>query len=241
MSSLPRLHGDVQEVSCLSPPERDSLFGLFDRHFQGVTRQAFEADLMEKRWVILLRWSDGALAGFSTLVDFEVTVSGEPIRALFSGDTIVDPSAWGRPELARTWGSVVFPWAESEPSRRAFWFLICSGFRTYRFLPVFFSRFIPNVGGTEHEDWLRILRSLARHRYGEQYDEESGIVRLRNPTPLRRGVGDPSDRERADRDVQFFVERNPGWTRGDDLACLALIARENVTRAGERMLRPSRA
>lgn len=229
--------GEVREVCSLDPAERGQLFDLMGRHYLGVTRESFERDLDEKRWVILLRSSGGTVSGFSTVVDGEVRVAGETVRILFSGDTIVDRTGRGTPDLARTWAEFAFGWAESHPGRRSFWLLICSGFRTFRFLPVFFSRFVPNPGGEEFEDWSRLLRVLARSRFGSCYDEETGIVRLPNPTPLRLESGDGSERERQDPETAFFLARNPGWRAGDELACLTQITRANLTRAGSRMLR----
>jgi hypothetical protein len=39
-----------------------------------------------------------------------------------------------------------------------------------------------------------------------------------------------------DRHVRFFVERNPGHERGDELCCLAPLTRDNFTRAAWRVI-----
>jgi len=36
--------------------------------------------------------------------------------------------------------------------------------------------------------------------------------------------------------VAFFVRRNPGHARGDELACLCELNESNLTRAGRRMV-----
>jgi hypothetical protein len=36
--------------------------------------------------------------------------------------------------------------------------------------------------------------------------------------------------------VRFFVERNPGHIRGEELCCLARLARDNLTPAVRRVL-----
>jgi hypothetical protein len=38
--------------------------------------------------------------------------------------------------------------------------------------------------------------------------------------------------------VRFFIERNPGHARGDELCCLAPLTRENFTRAAYRTIGP---
>jgi hypothetical protein len=37
--------------------------------------------------------------------------------------------------------------------------------------------------------------------------------------------------------VAFFLQRNPGYRQGDELACLADIAKENFTRLAWRVIR----
>ena len=91
---LPR--GDV------SGRQRDEMFALLARHFDGVGREYFERDLAEKNWVVELR-REGRLMGFSTLLVKTERLDGEVITAIYSGDTIVAPEAWGSPLLARTW------------------------------------------------------------------------------------------------------------------------------------------
>ncbi|MCC6133049.1 MAG: hypothetical protein IT186_24220 [Acidobacteria bacterium] len=236
-SGLERVRGEVLECQKLGPREKDALFSLMERHYDRVERGAFESDLSEKHWVVLLRAEGGDVKGFSTLAEMRHSVGQESIRALFSGDTVVDRAFRVSPELSRTWGAFAFRWAEEVPTERSFWFLISSGFRTFRFLPVFFSRYVPSPAGNEVEDWSRILFSLARERFGQSFDPETGIVRLKNPTPLKAGEGEPTGRERSDPDVEFFLRRNPGWAAGDELACLTEISRTNLTRAGARMLR----
>ena len=68
------------------------MFDLMDRHYENVVRRTFESDLAEKRWVVELRsQANGELCGFSTQTLLDANVDGRPVKALFSGDTIIDP------------------------------------------------------------------------------------------------------------------------------------------------------
>lgn len=233
-SSEPRkAAGRVVRVDDLTAAQRSAMYELFARYFTS-DRAAFERDLDEKESVVLLT-DDDRVAGFSTLMRFETTIDGSPVTVFFSGDTIVDRAYWGTPELPRRWSQHVFRCAESLP-HDAYWLLISSGFRTYRYLPLFFRNFAPSHDRSDARD-LRLLRSIAAARYGAQYDATTGVVRLANRTPLR--VAPPEERDRAavDPHVRFFLDANPGHAEGDELACLVKISRENLTRAGERMLR----
>ncbi len=221
----------------LGAAERAALYDVFRESFSATTRESFERDLDEKDWVLLLEEREsGRPAGFSTQKRLSLTVDGEPMVALFSGDTIVRRIFWGEPTLARAWARLAFDVALAERPLRVFWFLICSGYKTYRFLPVFFRGFHPRREEPMPPDTRRILDAFARARYPREYDAVRGVVRLAAPTPLRPGVADVTAERLADPDVAFFVEANPGHAAGDELACLTEIAPDNLTRAGRRML-----
>jgi hypothetical protein len=234
--SLPRLAGEVVPVGTLAASDREAMRRLLDRYFEGVSGARFEADLAEKEWAILLHDATGALRGFSTLMRLRPRVPEGPVVAFYSGDTIIEREFWGDDALPRLWGRHVFTLAAAEPDVPAYWFLICSGYKTYRFLPVFYREFFPTWRRATPPNVRRLLDALAGAKFGPAYDAERGVVRLPGATPLRAGVGDVTPRRLRDPDVAFFAAANPGHARGDELACLVRIAPDNVTRAGRRML-----
>ncbi len=248
MSTSPRcdrsLTPSVASPARLTADERDQMYALLQTYFSGVARGRFEADLQEKETVILLRDArSDSIRGFSTLMRLGAHVGDRDVVAFFSGDTIVDREHWTESVLSRIWGQTVFAEADriaaERPSTRIFWFLICSGYRTWRFLPVFFREFYPNANTPTPPSVRRILDTLASRKFGDQYLPGPGIVRLRAPTPLRPGVADVSHERLRDPRVAFFVRMNPGHANGDELACLAELSRANLTRAAQRMmLRP---
>src|SRR5262249_29878203 len=126
----------------LSPATKAEMFRLLTQHFDGVTPEQFARDLAEKNLGLLLECED-ALVGFSTLQAYTTTFEGETINVIYSGDTIVTPSAWGTTALPRAWVAGVDSLRAKLPPARCFWLLLTSGFRTYRFLPVFWREFFP--------------------------------------------------------------------------------------------------
>src|ERR1041385_6924689 len=120
----------------LSATLRDQMFALLTEHFEGVTRAQFESDLAGKNFVILIR-HEQRLVGFSTLHAYETRHHGEPLSVIYSGDTIMSPAAWRSTVLPRTWIAAVNGLRREYPRGRYYWLLLTSGFRTYRFLPVF--------------------------------------------------------------------------------------------------------
>ncbi|HWI60923.1 MAG TPA: hypothetical protein VNT75_03695 [Symbiobacteriaceae bacterium] len=210
------------------------MYNLLTRYFAGVTRTRFEQDLAEKDWVILLE-AGSEIVGFSTLKFTRTTIDGQPVIAVFSGDTIVARESWGESELPRLWIRHVLSVTAGEQAR-VFWFLISSGYKTYRFLPVFFREFYP-VFDRETPAWVkRLTDQLAADKFGDQYDAAAGVVRFREATPLQEGVAEVTERRLKDPHVAFFVRANPGHAVGDELVCLCELTPANLTAAGRRML-----
>jgi hypothetical protein len=119
---------------------------------------------------------------------------------------------------------------------RCFWLLLTSGFRTYRFLPVFWREFFPRFDRSTPPELHRLLYQLANERFGAQFDAPAGVVRFAHPQQLAAGLETvPPGRERDPHTV-FFLARNPGHAQGDELACLTELCQENLTAAGRRMM-----
>lgn len=232
-----RVTARLATPQALDAQARASLYALLEETFCGTSRRGFERDLDEKDWVLVLEdRASGRPVGFSTQKRLAASVDGEPMVGIFSGDTVVQRGFWGETALARAWARLAFDVAAEARPWRAYWFLICSGYKTYRFLPVFFRVFHPRRDEPMPADTRRILETFALARYPSHYDTATGIVRLSNPAPLRAGIADLSPRRLADPDVAFFARVNPGHVIGDELACLAEIALDNLTPAARREL-----
>lgn len=207
---------------------------LLSEHFEGVTREQFENDLAEKNWALLIE-RDGRLVGFTTILAYETRFEGEPVSVIYSGDTIVAAEASSSQMLPRAWIESVAKLREQYRRGRYLWLLITSGFRTYRFLPVFWKEFFPRYDCETPPQTRRLIRHVASERFGDQYDSTSGIVRLSHPQPLQRELaGIPAGR-RDDPHIAFFASNNPGHTHGDELVCGTELTPENLTAAGQRM------
>lgn len=212
---------EVVPVGELEAAQLRLLQQLYEAHYGGL--HSFARDLCEKDWVLLLR-AEGQVVGFSSLQRRQQA----GFVVYFSGDTLVLPGHRHSYDLPRLWGRFVFQRVAQE-QQPCLWFLICAGFRTYRFLPVFFKRFYPRFDEATPPDTRELLERLARERYGELY--ENGIIRLSSPS-----LEELPERQ-LDAHARFFLERNPGWREGHELACLTWLERSNLTRAGERMVR----
>lgn len=249
----------------LSASDRAEMFHLLQRHFSGVRIDVFQADLQEKNWALLLRDANGELKGFSTILFYNVgesvlspldlspkmhvngqqnqihpelkTVSDEtpPISIVYSGDTIMDPSAWSSMILAKSWIDAINTLKNVYAAESLYWFLISSGYRTYRFLPIFWKEFYPRYDAPTSPQMQQLMDRLAQEKFGDRYDAQAGIVRLNHPQTLRDSLAGIPEERLSDPHIEFFAQKNPTHDQGDELVCLAKICEENLTRAGHRM------
>ena len=229
-------HADATPRSALLPAERDEAYALLAAHFDGVTPEQFAHDLDGKDWILRIRRGD-RLVGFSTLQVYATTFEERRLNVIYSGDTIMAPEAWGSPVLARAWTAMVRRIQRPRATEPWYWLLLSSGFRTYRFLPVFLREFWPRHDAPTPDHATRLLAHLARERFGTEFDGRAGVVRFARPQRLREVLATVPGGKRRDPHVGFFLARNPGHAAGDELVCLASLGDENVTAAGARMLR----
>ncbi len=223
-------------VNKLHSSDRTAMYALLETHFKGVTWEGFQNDLDRKNWALLLRdETSQTLKGFSTLMLGETSFLGESISVVYSGDTIVDPSAWSSTALPRTWIAAVNFLRQKSPENRLYWLLLCSGFRTYRFLPTFWQEFYPRYDTETPASMANLMATLAREYYQNFYQESMGIVRFNYPQILREPLIEIPTGRQTNPHIQFFQAKNPGYRLGDELVCLTEICYDNLTRAGQRM------
>ena len=115
------------------------------------------------------------------------------------------------------------------PDRELYWLLTSKGYKTYRFLPVFFREFYPSCMKEAPAFEEALLHSLGRRKFGNRFDSESWTIRASDGAQyLRSGVADITEARRRDKDTAFFEKANPGHTKGDELVCIARCHEENI-------------
>jgi hypothetical protein len=227
----------ISDPATLSAARRAEVFALFQRCYDCVDFSSFEEDLRQKTSIILLIDENHHVVGFSTQQIYQRIVSGEPIRVLYSGDTVIDPAHWGSQLLVKAWCEVAAQALHDSPALRTFWFLISKGCRTYLYLPLFFRTFLPSAIDQAPVDQRKLLDQLAAEKFGTHYDAATGLIRF----PQSRGqltpelATIPAGRQN-DLHVQHFLRCNPDFAQGVELACLAEISLENTHGFGRRWL-----
>lgn len=220
-----RLRADVVPVAALSPAQRDAMWSVFARYYADVSRETFERDLAEKDDVIVLSDSgDRSVQGFSTLKLYRETVGGRRCLAIFSGDTIVAEAYWGQRALHRRFIRYVVTQKLRHPTLDVHWFLITKGYKTYLLLARNFPAHWPRHSASTPPHEAELLDRLARRKFGAAYKPERGVLQFeRCQGRLKEGVAPIEATLLDDPDVRFFVQKNPGHAKGDELCCLGRV------------------
>jgi hypothetical protein len=183
------------------------------------------------------------LVGFSSLAIVDALVEGRCLRAIYSGDTIIERAHWGTQALAFTWLRFAGTIKAQAPDRPLYWFLIVKGHRTYRYLSAFSVDFYPHWQTPTPPSARAIMQQLARQRFDEAYDNQRGIVSFECSRGHLRPMWATVEPEEAARpDVAFFLRSNPGYAQGNELVCLTELSCGNLRplarRVFEQGLRP---
>jgi hypothetical protein len=234
--NMTRFEAVTTRRDALSGGEREKMRALLAIYFDGVTADQFARDLDQKDWVLRI-FLDRRLVGFSTLALGESEVGGRWVNVVYSGDTIMAPEGWRSTVLARGWIALVRRACADLPVRPCYWLLLSSGFRTYRFLPVFWREFWPRYGAEMPEVVRKMRDHLALARFGAAYNPLLGVVKFSAPQRLRLGLAEVPIGRVRDSHVAFFLGSNPGHAQGDELVCLTELSDENLTLAGRRIVR----
>lgn len=213
------------------------MYRLMADFYKNVQQADFERDLAEKEWVIVSRDPQRRVRGFTTLSRLTVRIDGQPVVALFSGDTVLDPDSWGAGGWARAWGHHAGTLMRDMQGAPLYWLLLTATHRTYRFLPTFLQDFYPRPGVETPVEFRKKMDALAAAKFPTEYDPASGIVRTRRPLSVRSNYVDMATQGLDDEHGEFFAARNPGFLDGDYLVCIGDLSAPNQTRLGRRFFR----
>lgn len=211
----------------LDAAQVEAMFRLYAAHYDACDPVRFRLDLAGKAHVILVE-DGGRLCGFSTAVDHAFDWQGGQVRVLFSGDTIIDRSAWGQQALSRAFARLAGAVQARHPGMPLYWLLISKGHRTYRYLSVFARSYFPHPSGAD-EGLQALACALAAERFGADFDPARGVVAFpRSLGQLKPALADVPERLSSRPEVAFFLQRNPGYRAGEELVCLTRLAPDNL-------------
>lgn len=223
-----KIIGRLMNVSELTAKQELRMLELLNIYFDNVDKDLFFKDLKEKQWVIIFENANNEFQGFSTQTLMDVELDGIQIKALFSGDTIIDKEYWGSRELPKVWGKLVLSLIKKYQGIKLYWFYISKGYMTYMLMPRYFFNFYPKYDKEIPQFEKEVLDILAFKKFGSGYDSKRGIVRIQFNYYLKKGVGHITNELLNDPNIKFFKEKNPNYYLGEELACLVEFTEENM-------------
>ncbi|MFI5342620.1 MAG: hypothetical protein ACHQUC_00185 [Chlamydiales bacterium] len=214
----------------------DAMFALYSKYYGGASLAIFCEDIKKKDHVILLNDHAERIQGFSTVQMVVAEFEEKPIRVLFSGDTIVEHCYWGRNDLAQEWLKLAGQVKYQAPEIPLYWLLIVKGHRTYRYLSLFSRTYYPTHQIETPPEQKRLMDYLSTLMFADAYDNHKGILHFPNSRGHLHGEwADIPSKDLRHPEVQFFLERNPGYRQGDELVCLCELIEENLKPFSQRI------
>jgi hypothetical protein len=229
-------HTRIKQIQSLTDDDLGNMSSLFLSHYDACSRVQMLTDLASKREVLLLNYGS-SLVGFTTLQIYQQSWNGQQVRIVYSGDTVVDRSHWGQQALAFGWISHMRDIKYEAPTLPLYWFVIVKGHRTFKYLSTFAKSFYPHWS-MERADLKTLADQLAREKFGDQYNCNTGIVEYDRPHGhLKKEMALPSKKELHKKSVRFFLSRNPGYLIGHELVCICELEEENMKPFTKRIFR----
>jgi hypothetical protein len=212
------------------------MFSLFSSYYREIQLSSFSKDILSKDWVMLFKDVQNLqIQGFTSLRIIEHCYLSQKMTVIYSGDTVIHQPYRNSRIFAKSWIKTVWNLARNKP-QPCYWLLLTSGYKTYRFLPVYLKCFFPCYNQPTPPDTLHLMNNIADHLFGNQFTSATGIVCLHEgATPLKNSPGQTSKMRAQDPHIQFFETKNPGHVNGDELVCLADLSDDNLTAIGKRM------
>lgn len=232
-----KLNGQIVQREQLTQDDINRMYELMNLHYDGINIVSFKKDLSEKDWVIILINNQNEICGFSTQKVLNFNVEGKSVRALFSGDTIIHKDYWGELELPKMWLKLGLHLLEKYPNELVYWILITKGYKTYKFLPIYFNNFYPRRDCITPRFEKNLIDTFGEYKYPYEYDAETGVIRFEGKKDrVKEGIADITEQKLKHPDVRFFAEKNPGYKQGDELVCVTQITTENLSAIAKRFI-----
>jgi len=223
------LHGQMVKVRDLGNDDIGRMIELFKIYFANIKDEKFLKDLYTKDCVLLLKDAHETIQGFTTIKFLKVNIESKSIRAIFSGNTIIAKDFWGKSDMPRVWMQCMLAEKGKNLDQPLYWFLICSGYKTYKMLPNYFREFWPRYDRPMPPEIKKTIDFLAASMFGSDYDRKTGIIRFSDTQERLRGeYSKISEALLTDPHINFFAQANPGHHLGHELACLADFCDENL-------------
>jgi len=232
------LKGRVMTIDKLTIQDKQEMYSLMDSHYDNVKKENFDCDLLEKNWILLLRDELKIIRGFSTIMILDLEIDGIMVKGIFSGDTIIDQDYWGETELLKKWGQFVMDIASRYQGDEVYWLLLSKGYKTYRFLPIYFKEFYPRYKQETPEFEKKLIDKYGEYKYPKGYCSKTGLIYNQGDNYYLKAEIDQIPKSKLKNPhVKFFLDKNSGYNKGNELVCVAKLTDDNLKKTAKWLLR----
>jgi hypothetical protein len=232
----------LRSSDSLTPKELDEIWAVTDQYVE-TSRDYFEAKLRALPEVGLWREETGALIGLVSLDVYRVAWEGRTSIIIFTSSVVIDERFRGRDLVLRTGMKLFLREKMRRPWAKAYWLFDTFSYKSYMILPRNLEEFWPRRGVATPPAVARFVDFLARHRYGDDWSRETGVVKRSGKKRLRAETAPVEERQLANADIRFYDSANPGHRDGDMLVCLVPLNARNFRGVVKRrmcaLLRPA--
>lgn len=216
----------LAKISTLNNYQIGCMYQLMCEYYDNVNESQFRIDLFKKDYVGLLNSEDQTIYGFTTIKVNPIKIDG--LNTIYSGDTIIDKSYWGKNNLATGWIKAVGQICSTCTKEPWLWFLISKGHRTYMYLPIYFSEYYPALDSKKGETLESHVTQIAAKMFGDYWVAKEGVLRFKTSMGnLKKDISEDTLNS-SNKHAKFFLSKNPGFYRGEELVCGTWLKNENL-------------
>ena len=207
------------------------MFILMQENYDYINQDNFNNDLLNKDYIGLLIDNKNIIQGFTTYLINPKKYFHKKYNILFSGDTVISEDFVGTQALAIGWCETVAFFIRKYPRKKLLWYLMSKGHRTYLYLPYFFKKYYPAIDkNINNNHYKEIINECSSHIFCENWNPKKGIVQFNDKVGQIKQQHIKKLYSKKNRYIDFFLEKNPGFSNGDELICMAEISSENLMR-----------
>lgn len=222
-----KLTGGYRPLRLISDQDIKAMHQLFTGFYENADQPTFLRDLSKKDGAILVRDKETKqICGFTTVKKVPLWDGRRDAIGVFSGDTILDPACWGDRTLKDAFTRYLLSLWLTSFGTPLYWLLISKGYKTYMLLAKNFVNYYPRHDAPADPRLERLVQAYSEKLFPGKYDKQRGILDFGEGAQRLRDDVAPITKEMrlTDPVINFFERRNPGWTRGHELPCVAEIS-----------------
>ena len=225
---MEKLRAQRLHTTQISDAQKHQMYELFEGYYKDVSYEGFCSDLAEKNCVLCFFAEQGLtsrLIGFSTQMQRTHTLpTGHRVKYLFSGDTVMHHEYWGSKILQTSFFWFIVAEKFKSPFAPVYWMLMSKGYKTYLMMRRNFKNSYPSPFSEKNSKVKLAMDTFYTEKFGEFYCAKSGVIEFDvSHGAVKDAIAEPPLHVRKNPEIGFFLARNPEYSKGTELACIAEI------------------